>query len=103
MPPDPTTPYIYAVAGNDSRKDGPFKMFGFRDDGTDTQISASAGTPVNGVTPFNPVALLHQHQRQVVAGVPVIWIDLQHLLIGLDGTLIVLLFEARIAQVVAGV
>ncbi len=61
MPPQPDVPvpFVYAVAGNDSRADEPFNMFGFRDDGTDTQIAIGSGVVANGVTTFPPMVSIH--------------------------------------------
>jgi hypothetical protein len=61
MPPSPDTPvpFIFAVSGNERRADGPFKMFGFRDDGTDTDVTIGSGVFANEVTTFLPVVSLH--------------------------------------------
>jgi len=54
--PPPNTnviPYIFVSSGNDSRADGPFANFAFRDDGTDFDTSVGAGvttTTTDGVT-----------------------------------------------------
>lgn len=61
MPPSPDVPvpFVYAAAGAESRADGPFKMFGFRDDGTDTQVTIGGGVVANQVTTFPPMVSLH--------------------------------------------
>lgn len=59
-------PYIYVTSGNDNRTNGPFAIFGFRDDGDDV-TTATAGTqvfpapsspPGPSVTTFLPVVAL---------------------------------------------
>jgi hypothetical protein len=64
MPPSPDTPvpFIFAVSGNERRADGPFKMFGFRDDGTDTDVTIGSGVVANEVTTFLPVVSLHTRE-----------------------------------------
>jgi len=42
-PDDNLTPYVYATSGADRRVEGPFKIYGFRDDGTDSN-TATTGT-----------------------------------------------------------
>jgi hypothetical protein len=61
MPPSPDVPvpYIFLSSGNDKRADGPFKNFGFRDDGTDTQVTIGGGVVLNQVTTFPPAVSLH--------------------------------------------
>ncbi|MGE0456185.1 MAG: hypothetical protein AB7O37_22445 [Vicinamibacteria bacterium] len=41
-------PYVYVAAGNDSRATGPFKFFGFRDDGSDTDTTHGTPTAAAG-------------------------------------------------------
>lgn len=71
VPPYPQVPvpYIFLSSGGDSRKDGPFRVFAFRDDGseTDTTIGGTVSTnnPAPGggvggpVTTFLPVVSLY--------------------------------------------
>jgi hypothetical protein len=62
IPPSPDTPvpYIFAVSGNDRRADGPFKMFGFIDEGTDTDISVTNSALENDVYVYKPnITSLH--------------------------------------------
>jgi hypothetical protein len=61
MPPSPDVPvpFVFAVSGNDTRADGPFKMFGFRDDGPDTDINIGAKVPENDVEAFRPIFSIH--------------------------------------------
>jgi hypothetical protein len=71
IPPSPDTPvpYIFAVSGNERRADGPFKMFGFIDEGTDDDISIP-GTDTSGapVTTYLPSRWLHT--REYDQGLP---------------------------------
>jgi hypothetical protein len=41
-------PHVYVAAGNDSRATGPFKFFGFRDDGSDTDTTHGTPTAATG-------------------------------------------------------
>jgi len=41
-------PHVYVAAGNDSRAAGPFKFFGFRDDGSDTDTTHGSPGPATG-------------------------------------------------------
>jgi hypothetical protein len=61
MPPSPDVPvpFIYVVSGNDIRADGPFKMFGFRDEGTDTQVLPAGDVLENEVRAFRPIFSIH--------------------------------------------
>jgi hypothetical protein len=36
-PDDNVVPYVYVTSGNENRVDGPFKIYGFRDDGSNSQ------------------------------------------------------------------
>jgi hypothetical protein len=51
----PKIPYVYVTSGNDNRENGPFKSFGFRDDGTDTVTAVSPPVVANLVRAFPPV------------------------------------------------
>ena len=64
MPPSPDVPvpHIFLSSGNDQRADGPFKNFGFRDDGTDTQVTIGAGVVANDVTTYPPAVSLHTRE-----------------------------------------
>jgi hypothetical protein len=64
MPPRPDVPvpYVYLSSGNDRRADGPFKNFGFRDDGTDTQVTIGGGVVDNEVETFPPAVSLHTRE-----------------------------------------
>jgi hypothetical protein len=57
-PDENVTPYVYATSGADRRQDGPFKIFGFRDDGTNTETATTGTTTLSdGVTlAYTPVA-----------------------------------------------
>jgi hypothetical protein len=59
--PDSTVPYIYVTSGNDRRASGPFKIFGFVDNGDNVDTTIGGTTTDAGVTVFNPVALLHDN------------------------------------------
>jgi hypothetical protein len=50
----PKIPYVYVTTGNENREFGPFKTYGFRDDGDD--VTTTVGTPVdaNTVRSFPP-------------------------------------------------
>jgi hypothetical protein len=56
LPPQPGTPvpYIYVSAGAELRSAGPFQIFGFRDDGTDTDTAIGPGSTAGTVTTFLP-------------------------------------------------
>ncbi len=54
----PPTPYVFVTSGNDNREPGPFKIYGFRDDGDDTNITVAPTTVANDVTTFGPVVSL---------------------------------------------
>jgi hypothetical protein len=60
--PDASVPYIFLSSGNDRRADGPFKNFGFRDDGTDTELTIGSPVTLNGVNTFPPVVSLYTRQ-----------------------------------------
>jgi hypothetical protein len=50
----PKIPYIYVTSGNDNRESGPFRTYGFRDDGTDIATAVSPAVPALGVRAFPP-------------------------------------------------
>jgi hypothetical protein len=58
----PAKPLVYVSAGNDERAVGPFKFFGFRDDGSDTAATyAAAGTKATAdptVVAYSPAVYL---------------------------------------------
>ncbi len=60
LPPQPGTPvpHIFVSAGAELRSAGPFQMFGFRDDGTDTDTTVGAGSTTGSVTTFLPAVQL---------------------------------------------
>jgi len=64
----PKIPYIYVTTGNENRENGPFKSYGFRDDGTD--VSTTVNTPViaNLVKSFPPT--VSTFTRTYDAGTP---------------------------------
>jgi hypothetical protein len=57
MPPSPDTPvpHMFVASGNDGRVEGPFKVFAFRDDGSDNQLTVGSATAENEVTAYRPV------------------------------------------------
>jgi hypothetical protein len=57
MPPSPDVPvpYVFVNAGNDLRVDGPFKAFGFRDDGGDAEVAVGTSVTENEVEVYRPV------------------------------------------------
>jgi hypothetical protein len=60
MPPQPgvPVPQIFIASGADRRATGPFQMFAFRDDGTDTDTAIGAGSTVGTVTTYLPAVQL---------------------------------------------
>jgi hypothetical protein len=52
------TPYVYVTTGNDNREPGPFKIYGFRDDGDDTNVTVAPVAVLNNVKTFGPVVSL---------------------------------------------
>ena len=60
MPPQPGTPVpqIFVTSGADKRAAGPFQMFAFRDDGTDTDTAIGAASTVGAVTTYLPAVSL---------------------------------------------
>ena len=60
MPPQPDVPvpHVYVTSGNERRAEGPFGIFGFRDDGGDTETALGGSTTEAGVTTFAPAVLL---------------------------------------------
>lgn len=58
MRPGVPVPYIFATSGADSRAQGPFQMFGFRDDGSDNDTALGAGSTVGTVTTYLPAVQL---------------------------------------------
>jgi hypothetical protein len=60
MPPQPGTPvpHVFVTSGADRRAAGPFQMFAFRDDGTDTDTAVGAGSTAGTVTTFLPAVQL---------------------------------------------
>jgi hypothetical protein len=60
LPPQPGVPipYVFVNSGADKRAAGPFQMFAFRDDGTDTDIAIGAGSTSGTVTTYLPVVRL---------------------------------------------
>jgi len=61
MPPQPGSPipHIFVASGADKRAVGPFQMFGFRDDGSDTDTAIGASSTNGTVTTFLPAVQLH--------------------------------------------
>ncbi len=66
LPPQPAVPIpsVFVTSGNESRANGPFRVFGFQDTGSDTDFAVGAGataTAIGGgsVTAFAPVNNLH--------------------------------------------
>jgi hypothetical protein len=52
-------PYVHATSGNDRRvTTGPFRIFGFRDNGSSTSTATSGTVTAAGVTVFTPAELL---------------------------------------------
>jgi hypothetical protein len=63
-PPPPAAPtlvkpYIFLASGNDNRANGPFKIFGFRDDGDDVTTATGGQVSANQVTSFLPAVSLY--------------------------------------------
>jgi len=60
LPPQPGVPipYVFVNSGADQRAAGPFQMFAFRDDGTDTDIAIGAGSTAGTVTTYLPAVQL---------------------------------------------
>jgi hypothetical protein len=52
-------PYVHVTSGNDSRADGPFRIFAFRDDGDDVATTIGASVSANQVTSFTPAVSLY--------------------------------------------
>jgi hypothetical protein len=51
-------PFVHVTSGNDTRAVGPFKIFGFRDDGADTAATTGGTVVANEVTSFTPAVSL---------------------------------------------
>jgi len=60
LPPQPSvpTPLVFVTSGADKRANGPFRVFAFRDDGSDTNTTVGAPSTNDGVTTFAPMAKL---------------------------------------------
>jgi hypothetical protein len=52
-------PFVHVTSGNESRAQGPFKIFAFRDDGDDVAITTGASVVANEVTSFPPAVSLY--------------------------------------------
>ena len=57
--PTAVKPYIFVASGNDNRANGPFKIFGFRDDGDDVTTATGGQVTANSVTAFLPGVSLY--------------------------------------------
>ncbi len=66
-PPVGMIPHIYVTSGADSRQNGPFKMFGFRDEGDDYSTATTGSETHNDVTTFAPATLLKTEDDQYFA------------------------------------
>jgi len=54
----PKFPHVMVSSGNEPRATGPFRNFGFIDEGDDTNTTVQAGVAANGVTTFPPMRSL---------------------------------------------
>jgi hypothetical protein len=61
-------PHVFVTSGADSRQDGPFRMYSFRDDGTDFDATPTGTTVDDGVTTYQP--LVKQFARTFDQGDP---------------------------------
>jgi hypothetical protein len=52
-------PFVHVTSGNDSRAAGPFKIFGFRDDGDHIATTTGTAVTANEVTSFPPAVSLY--------------------------------------------
>ncbi len=52
-------PYVHVTSGNDSRAQGPFKIFAFRDDGDKVSTATGPSVTANEVTSFPPAVSLY--------------------------------------------
>ncbi len=59
-PPAVQYPYVYVTSGADTRQTGPFKLFGFKDEGDDstTTVDDAEANGSSGVSTFPPTILL---------------------------------------------
>jgi hypothetical protein len=69
---DSVAPRMFVTSGNDSRMSGPFKLYGFRDEGDDTTTTTPGQSTENGLIVFSPVHnnFVRGLDPQVVARVP---------------------------------
>jgi hypothetical protein len=68
-PPPGQKPYVFLASGAETRQTGPFKIFTFRDDGTDSETTTGSGTLDNGVTTYPPaVQILNRQFDQTDTG-----------------------------------
>jgi hypothetical protein len=62
VPPPVQYPYVYVTSGADSRQKGPFKIFGFKDEGNDTKTTTDGTVATGDITTFKPAVLLFDRE-----------------------------------------